>query len=226
MNFNKATKLPIILIILMFIAGAIAYPYLSNNIPTHWNAAGKIDSYAAKSFWSVFMAPLICSGLYLLFLFAPMLDPFRKNYEKFKKAYNLMIDFVIGFFSFVFAITLVASINNNFKFDVALNFGLGLLLIVLGNQMSTLRRNWFFGIRVPWTLADDTVWVKTHRLGAKLFVVAGALTCIGAFLPRPYNIWMVMGPIAVFGTISIVYSYLEFRKLHKKEIASSQSSSQ
>ena len=44
---------------------------------------------------------------------------------------------------------------------------IGLLYIIIGNVMPKLRFNYVAGIRTPWTLSDERVWDKTHRLGGK-----------------------------------------------------------
>lgn len=48
--------------------GTLLYPGLPQNLPMHWNGAGQADSYAQKSFGSVFAAPLIAAGLVLVLL--------------------------------------------------------------------------------------------------------------------------------------------------------------
>ena len=89
--------------------------------------------------------------------------------------------------------------------------GVGLLLIVLGNFMGKITRNFFVGIRTPWTLASDEVWLRTHRLGGKLFVLAGAVffVCgilgLGAMAP--------FAATAVAALVSIAYSYVIYRKI-------------
>lgn len=50
----------------------------------------------------------------------------------------------------------------------------GVLLIAVGNYLGKARRNAVFGIRTPWTLADDTVWDRTHRFTGLGMVLGGA----------------------------------------------------
>jgi hypothetical protein len=53
---------------------------------------------------------------------------------------------------------------------------------VLGNYLGKTTRNFFLGIRTPWTLASDEVWRRTHRLGGWTMVGAGvALVVMGLF---------------------------------------------
>jgi uncharacterized membrane protein len=72
-------------------------------------------------------------------------------------------------------------------------------------------RNWFVGIRTPWTLSSVTVWQKTHKLGGKLFKLTALLSLFGTVLPQ-LAIYLIMAPV-IFTTITVfVYSYLEYQK--------------
>ena len=49
----------------------------------------------------------------------------------------------------------------------------GVMLIVVGNILGKLRANYVIGIRTRWTLADPTVWDKTHRFTGRLMFAGG-----------------------------------------------------
>ncbi|MDD5082760.1 MAG: SdpI family protein, partial [Dehalococcoidales bacterium] len=87
----------------------------------------------------------------------------------------------------------------------------GILLYYCGILVANAQRNWFVGIRTPWTLSSDRVWEKTHRLGGRLFKAAGVLALLGIFLPG-YAILFILIPAVVIAFWTIVYSYLEYRK--------------
>jgi uncharacterized membrane protein len=57
----------------------------------------------------------------------------------------------------------------------------GVLLIAVGNYLGKARRNAIFGLKTPWTLADDTVWDRTHRFTG-LGMVLGGLVLIAVSL--------------------------------------------
>jgi hypothetical protein len=80
--------------------------------------------------------------------------------------------------------------------------------------MGRVKRNWTMGIRYSWTLSDDTVWTKTNRLGGRLFIVAGVLAIIGAFLPPLVGIWLLVLPALVMLPITYVYSMNLYKQLH------------
>ncbi len=86
------------------------------------------------------------------------------------------------------------------------------LFIFIGNYLGKVRRNFWLGIRTPWTLASDVTWERTHRLGGWLFVAAGVIGIGTAFVPS-LRIWGVVGSILVVSAILIVYSYIVYRQM-------------
>jgi len=87
----------------------------------------------------------------------------------------------------------------------------GVLLMVLGNYMGKLRKNFFIGIRTPWTLASDAVWERTHRLAGWLFVLAGVVVVAGVLLGAA--IWLPLAAIVAATLIPVVYSLWIYRRL-------------
>jgi dienelactone hydrolase len=91
-------------------------------------------------------------------------------------------------------------------------FLVGAMFVVIGNVMPRARPNWLFGIRTPWTLSNDRVWERTHRLGGLLFVIAGVLLMIAAFaIPSAFLPAVVIG-VVVAAVVPVVYSYVTWRK--------------
>jgi uncharacterized membrane protein len=208
------TKLPLVIIAAMFVAGAVLYPSMPSPIPTHWGPSGAADAWSAKSFGSVFFEPLIALGLYALLIVVPYFDPKRRSLKLSFRAYNILVDAIVAMQAVVYAAILIAAYNAGFDVSKVVLISVGLLFAVIGNYMTTVKQNWTFGVRVSWTLADEVVWRKTNRLGGYLFVVAGAITVVCAFLPPPANIIITL--CAVFGIVAATYgySYLLFRSRH------------
>ncbi len=91
---------------------------------------------------------------------------------------------------------------------------IGILVVLLGNRMNKLRKNAAVGIRNTWTLADDEVWLGTHRLLGRVMVAVG-IVHIAIVLMGPLS-W-VHGSIALFvvGIIFVrLYSLWLYRRLH------------
>jgi uncharacterized membrane protein len=208
------TRLPLVIIAAMFVAAVLLYPSLPSPIPTHWGVSGAPDAFSAKTFGSVFFEPLLALGLYALLVVVPYFDPKRRSLKLSFHAYNILIDAVVGMLAVVFAATMIAAYHNRFEVAKVIIITVGLLFAVVGNYMTTVKQNWTFGVRVSWTLSDEVVWRKTNRLGGYLFVAAGAITVICAFLPAPANFVIMMGSVLAILVVTYGYSYLLFRSRH------------
>jgi len=218
MKFKDMPKLPLVMIAVMFAVGAWAYPDLPARIPTHWGPSGQIDAYSAKSLLSVFSVPLMAAGLYVLLWVMPYLDPKRGNLISSKQVYALILELVTGLMSVLYAATLIAAHNTRLPVDRIIMVAVGVMFIVLGNYMGRVKRNWTMGVRYSWTLSDDTVWIKTNRLGGRLFMLAGVLGILGSLLPAPWNIVMLLGPALGLVPVTYIYSWRLYRKLHPEEM--------
>jgi uncharacterized membrane protein len=86
-----------------------------------------------------------------------------------------------------------------------------ILFYYSGILIENAKRNWFIGIRTPWTLSNDEVWDKTHKIGGKLFKLAGILALFAIFFER-YAILVIVVPLIVVSIYTVVYSYLEYQK--------------
>lgn len=214
MKLKDMPVLPLVMIALMFAVGAYVYPYLPAQIPMHWNAAGEIDRWAQSTVWNVFAEPLNASGLYVLFMLMPHLDPKRANIYKSKSVYYLALDAVTALIMLMFFGGLAAAFNPSVPVDRIALAGIGLTLTVLGNYMARVKRNWTMGVCFAWTLSDDTVWAKTNRLGGRLFFGAGALTLAGAFLPPPWGIAVTLVSLVAILPVTYLYSMRLYKRRH------------
>jgi len=92
--------------------------------------------------------------------------------------------------------------------------GVCLLLALLGNLMGKVRRNFYIGVRTPWTLANERVWNATHRFAGKTLVAGGlaglALTVAGL------NGWPVMVALLAGALIPVGYSLVFYKQLERR----------
>jgi uncharacterized membrane protein len=208
---NKKTTIIIsVILLLSFIVGLYFYPQIPAKMASHWNIKGQVDGYMSK-FWGTFLIPFMLLGLTLVFFAIPRIDPLKENIEKFRKYYD---GFIIIFLIFMLAIHLQVILWNigiQISPNLMLPIGLGLLFYYIGILCENAKRNWFIGIRTPWTLSSDKVWNKTNKLGGKLFKIAGIIALVGIFF-RNYALIFVLVPAISFAVYTIVYSYLEYRK--------------
>ncbi len=93
---------------------------------------------------------------------------------------------------------------------------MGLLFFYIGILMRKLKRNWFIGIRNPWTLSNDTVWNKTHKLGGTLFKVLGIIMVLGVLVASEYIVCIISVPVFSIVIWLFAYSYLEYKRIKKE----------
>jgi uncharacterized membrane protein len=185
---------------------------LPDQMASHWNVNDQVDGYIPK-FWGVFMLPLIALGMFVLFRIVPSIDPLKANIAQFREAFNLFILLIVGFMLYLYGLTLAWSLGyDDFRMSGALLPATGLLFIFIGFMMRQARRNFFIGIRTPWTLSSDTVWNETHRIGAVLFMISGALAFIGGFFGGMSAFWMLFAPLIGSTVFLLVYSYMLYRR--------------
>ena len=215
MSTKTTVIISTVLILLVILAGVILWSRLPDPMASHWNEADQVDGYMGK-LWGTFMVPAMMIGLTLLFLAIPSIDPLKKNIADFRGWFNMFIVLFNLFMAFVHGLTLAWNLGHTgLRMSVAMVPAIGLLFILIGLFMRKAKRNYFIGIRTPWTLANDTVWEMTHKLGGKLYITAGVLTMLSLLFPEK-AIVILMVSILGASFISILYSYLVFRQEEKK----------
>ncbi len=212
MTTRSTTIIVLILIAAATIAGLLLWDQFPEQMASHWNENDQVDGYMPK-FWGVFLMPLVTLGMFLLFLVIPNIDPLKANIAQFRDTFNLFVTFIIGFMIYVHALTLLWNLGyTNFKLSQAMLPAMGLLFIVIGSLLRKAKRNFFIGIRTPWTLSSDYVWDKTHQLGAVLFTVSGVLAVIGGFFGGMTAFWFLFVPMIGSTIFLLVYSYVLYQK--------------
>jgi uncharacterized membrane protein len=211
MSTKTTTIISMLLIAVTIIAGIALWNQLPDQMASHWNANDQVDGTMSK-FWGVFMMPLVTLGMMVLFLVVPNIDPLKANIAQFRETFNVFIVLIIAFMLYVHGLTLAWSLGfTNFKMSAAMLPFMGVLFIAIGFLLRKAKRNFFIGIRTPWTLSSDTVWNKTHQLGATLFMASGALAIIGGFFGGIIAFWFLFVPLMGSTLFLVVYSYVLYR---------------
>ncbi len=211
-----STRITLIVSLVLIVAATLVGILLWNQLPeqmaSHWDVNDQVNGYMPK-FWGLFLMPLVTLGMLALFLIIPEIDPLKANITQFREVFNLFIALIIGFMIYVHGLTLAWSLGyHNFKMSMAMLPFMGLLFIAIGFMLRKAKRNFFIGIRTPWTLSSDRVWDETHRLGATLFMVSGALAVVGGFFGGMVAFWMLFVPLIGSTLFLLVYSYVLYRR--------------
>jgi uncharacterized membrane protein len=203
------------MILLSFLIGIYLYPKMPEQMASHWNAQGQVDGYVSK-FWGLFLMPFISLALFLLFILIPKIDPLKANIEKFRKYFDGFIIFTILFLFYLFTLTIFWNFGVKFSMNQVLPPAFGILFFYCGILIEKAKRNWFIGIRTPWTLSNDKVWERTHKIGGKLFKVVGIIAFLGIIFPN-YAFFLILFPVIAVSIYTVVYSYFEYRKERVEE---------
>ncbi len=208
------TKTTLILMgIVILLAAAVslyAYPRVPDVIATHWNDQNVVDGTMGK-FWGLALMPLMLLGIGALLMAVPHIDPLRKNIEAFRPYFNTFVVIFALFMLYMHVLTVLINMGNPLILSQWMMPGMGLFIFYTGVLMQKAKRNFFIGIRTPWTLSSDSVWEKTHRLGGWLFKAAGIITMLGIIFPSQ-SFLLLMVPMLAAAFIPIIYSYFAYQR--------------
>jgi len=170
-------------------AGVFVYflPQLPAQVPLHWDLHGRPDAHGSP--WMLFAAgPGLMAAMLGVFALLPRLSPKRFEVESFERTYLSLMLIVLVLVGYFFAVALWSGLTQPADMSRAIVAGLCLAAILIGNLLGKVRRNFFIGIRTPWTLASERVWYSTHRMGAKAAVGAGLAAFAAILLGAP--VWV------------------------------------
>lgn len=206
-----------VLTALVWIGTAVVYPRLPATIPTHWNIKGEADGFSPKTY-GAFLLPIGMLVMLGVAVVLPRISPKHFEVDTFKSTYGMVMLLVVALFGYMHAVTLWAGVNGHIDVGRALFGGIFGFLAVMGNYLSKVRRNFWVGVRTPWTLASDRVWNDTHRLAAKTLVIAGIGGVIVTLLPLPIGVCVGLGTgvILLGALIPVVYSLVHYKRLEAR----------
>lgn len=163
---------------------AAVYSRLPERLPSHWNIRGEVDGWMPRAAGSAMMPGM--SILFLVLLVGlPYLSPSQFKIEPFRGTFNYLMLLCAGLMAFIHVVMQQAALDAGWDSGRAIVAGIFLFFGLLGNLMGKTRRNFFVGIRTPWTLASDSVWVATHRMAGQLMVGGGIVGAIAVLAGAP-----------------------------------------
>ena len=182
-------------------------------LPIHWDLSGQPDGWAGK--WVGLLMPAgITAGMSLLFWFLPALEPRGRNFLRSQGLYLWGWAALLLMGAAIELVVLSVALDWGVPANHVIVGSLGVIFVIIGNQLGKSRSMYLIGLRTPWTLASEEVWIRTHRLAGKLMVLAGIVAFVAALLPLPSGLLAtILGVgIAVAALIPIVYSFLLWRR--------------
>lgn len=208
--------LHIVVCALLIAAAAIAtvawYGGLPAVVPVHWDIDGKPNGYGPRAMlW--LLGPGLMGAMLVVGLCLPWLSPRRFEIASFKATYSYFIVVIVCMLGFLHLAVLRAILTGAAGMDRTIYVGLFILLVLLGNPMGKVKRNFYIGVKTPWTLASERVWHATHRLCARLMVASGLLGLIAVFAGA--GPWIILALAAGWAVVVVVFSLVYYKRLER-----------
>ncbi|MBA3889925.1 MAG: SdpI family protein [Gemmatimonadaceae bacterium] len=188
-----------------------AWARVPERAPVHWNLAGAVDRYGARAEVLLLM-PAMMIVIWALLRFLPRIDPRRESYAKMEGTYELVITLMLGVLLALHGAVIAAALGRQVPMGRIAPALLGATFLVLGNVLPRARPNWWFGIRTPWTLSNDRVWTRTHRVAGYAFIIAGLGLIIAAFSGGVAVKGALLAGGLVAALVPAAYSYIAWRQ--------------
>ena len=208
-NKTYKTVLYFTLSLLPLLVVCILFSSLPEKIPMHYNFNGEINRWGTK--YESFILPIIT----IIFAFIFQLLKFTKNNVANAKPYEaLSLGFLFIFNIFNFIFLYYCFYPRIFGATNLINAIMCVMLIIFGNFFPKLKQNSFVGLRLYWTLNNEIVWYKTHRLAGIVWVIGGSIMLILClFMPKFNSTIITLGGLAIISIIPSVYSYIIYKKI-------------
>jgi uncharacterized membrane protein len=202
----------IVLTAAVLVATALAYPLLPTSVARHWDLHGVPNGYMPK--WALYFVPGIMTVLMLFARALPWLSPQQFEVEGFHSTYLRIMLITVSMLAYLDAVTLWIGIGRSLNLRQAVLAAVCLLFVLQGNVLGKVRRNFFIGIRTPWTLANERVWNATHRLAAKTFVLAGLAGL--ALIAMGLDSWPPVAALVAAALIPAAYSLIYSKQFDRR----------
>ncbi len=188
------------------------YRRLPDTMAVHWDFDGNPNGWMPRAVGAAF-GPVFLVLLWQVLRFVPRIDPRAENYARFSEAYEVIVASVLVLVLVIHGIVLAVALGYHVSVTRIVPALVGALFVVIGNMMPLVRPNWWFGIRTPWTLSNDRVWARTHRLAGYCMTAGGLVMILAALaLPAPLGLPVLIA-VAVAATIGpALYSYLTWKR--------------
>lgn len=200
------------LVAITVIATAMIYGSLPSAIPIHWNIHGQVDGWGGRA-WGAWLMPGIMAALLLLFLALPWLSPRGFTVDGFRTTYEYIALATLALMAFLHTVMIGAALGSTLDAARWITAAIFVYFGLLGPALRHVKRNFWIGVRVPWTLASERVWDETHRLAARIFTVVGFGGCLAILAGLPFSYAIVV--LIASALVPVVYSLVRYKKLQR-----------
>lgn len=207
-KIRKETLIPTLVCLLPVFAGIALYHRLPETIATHFGVNGEENGWSGRAF-TVFGMPAIMAGIHLLLQFGLSSDPKKQNMSSALRAISIWSVPLLS--NFVSCMIFGRALGYAMHIEIFTPLLIGLLFIVVGNYLPKTKQSYTMGIKLPWTLASEENWNRTHRIAGFLWVLGGIATVLISIL-QIWNQWLFFAIVASLVIVPGVYSFFLYRK--------------
>ena len=200
---RKTLIITSVVTILPVLIGVIYWNRLPDVMATHFGTNNEANGFSSKAF-AVFGLPAVLLAVLWLGAFVTSNDPKRQNISP--KMFSLVL-WIVPVISLAVA-AMVYPVNLGYELDISFfaKLLLGMMFIIIGNYLPKARQNYTIGIKIPWTLANEENWNRTHRLAGYLWMICGILMIIISLTRFVPTEWLV-GIFLIMVLLPCIYSF-------------------
>ena len=211
MNTLKRNLMSIIALVAMAGFSLFIYDSLPAEIPTDYNLQGEVTDTEPRLVAALLM-PLVFAVTIVIVNVLIWISPQKFSMPSSKRAMDIII-FGVGVLLFFISISMLVG-NWDYRLFIRLfSYGMAAFLIITGNVFGKTERNFFIGIRIPWTLASANNWKATHRMAGRLMVLFGFVLLASNTLVPSLELMLVfaLAPV-ILPVFYSLYFYLRFER--------------
>ena len=194
---------------------AVPQDALPEKVPIHWNASMEPEGWIARDRIAsiLFLFPGIMAAMVGLNWLLPKISPKKFEVETFRRVFDHVMFLVVVLLAVIMGAQLWAIFTGEMPGRVFVG-AFFLFFAFMGNVMGQVQRNFWMGVRTPWTLASEPVWIGTHRLAAWLWTAVGIAGFVAVLVGTPFLIaFAVLMAAALY---PVIHSYLLYRRLDQQ----------
>lgn len=209
------------MIALMFAISVYAEPLLKadhqERIPIYFISGIEPVLWIPKTS-AAYLIPIVTLISYLGLSIIPKIEIYKKNLEEFRQqflGFKILLVFVM---CTIHVSSLLPSLGywKNVDLGLIVVISVAILFFYVGYMLNFTKRNYFIGVRTPWTLADEKIWEDTNRLAARLFWISGVLALVGLVVQGDARLLLLIIPAIISAIVASIYSLYQYIKTKEK----------
>jgi uncharacterized membrane protein len=210
---KKYFAVGVLIMMVTLICTAILYPHLPAQVPRHWDFEGHVNGWSSRTSAALVM-PLSMIGVMALFAVLPWLSPRKFELDAQSTGYLWIMIGLLAFLGILHLAILGKAVGMRFDITRVILGLVCLFFAALSRVLPNLRRNFYVGVRTPWTLASDQVWRATHHFAAQTFLIGGVVgLALALIVPI---VWLPIVMLGIGGLAPVIYSLVYYKQLEHR----------